>query len=133
MADAAVYEEEPIVVTGYGSSSNSARAGLLTAGEVNDFAKWTLWDSIVLGSHAKFVPKWGLHLTQRFTVQVTNQKGYPLANRYVALTDSRGTTLFQARTDNTGKAEPMGKPDAQASAGRTLRCGRRTARTGPSV
>lgn len=108
MADAAVYEEEPIVVTGYGSSSNSARAGLLTAGEVNDFAKWTLWDSIVLGSHAKFVPKWGLHLTQRFTVQLTNQKGYPLANRYVALTDSRGTTLFQARTDNTGKAELWG-------------------------
>ena len=108
MADAAVYEEEPIVVTGYGSSSNSARAGLLTAGEVNDFAKWTLWDSIVLGSYAKFVPKWGLHLTQRFTVQLTNQKGYPLANRYVALTDSRGTTLFQARTDNTGKAELWG-------------------------
>lgn len=108
MADAAVYEEEPIVVTGYGSSSNSARAGLLTAGEVNDFAKWTLWDSIALGSHAKFVPKWGLHLTQRFTVQLTNQKGYPLANRYIALTDSRGTTLFQARTDNTGKAELWG-------------------------
>ena len=108
MADAAVYEEEPIVVTGYGSSSNSARAGLLTAGEVNDFAKWTLWDSIVLGSYAKFVPKWGLHLTQRFTVQLTNRKGYPLANRYVALTDSRGTTLFQARTDNTGKAELWG-------------------------
>lgn len=106
-----VYEEaeaEPVVVTGYGSATNNARAGLLTAGEVNDFAKWTLWDSIILGSHAKFVPQWGMHLTQRFTVQLTNRQGYPLSNRYVALTDSRGTTLFQARTDNTGKAELWG-------------------------
>lgn len=108
--DALSFDEdvEPVIVTGYGSVANDARAGLLTAGEVNDFAKWTLWDSLVLGSHAKFVPQWGLHLTQRFTVQLTNQKGYPLSNRYVALTDSRGTTLFQARTDNTGKAELWG-------------------------
>jgi len=98
---------ESKAVTGYGgmASNHQPGAGKLTAGEVNDFAKWTLWDGLFTGSHKEFVPKWRLYLNQRYTVQVTNAQGYPLANRFVSLTDGQGMTLFQARTDNTGKAE----------------------------
>ena len=102
-AEVRVFETE----TGHTSAAGFAnqQAGKLTAGEVNDFAKWTLWDGIFTGSHKEFVPKWRLYLNQRYTVQVTNAQGYPLANRFVSLTDGQGMTLFQARTDNTGKAE----------------------------
>ena len=41
----------------------------------------------------------------RYVVQLTNTQGYPIADRSVSLTDKKGNTLFQARTDNTGKAE----------------------------
>ena len=38
-------------------------------------------------------------------MQVKNQAGYPIANYPVNLTDRQGNTVFQALTDNTGKAE----------------------------
>lgn len=87
------------------AEANAPSAGKLTAGEVNDFAKWALWDSIILGSHSRFVEQWGLHLDSRYVAQVVNEAGYPLANRFVSLLDGQGNTLFSARTDNTGKAE----------------------------
>ena len=84
---------------------NDVRAGRLTAGEVNDFAKWYLWRGIVDGSHKPFAAEWNLILRHRYTVQVMTKEGYPVASRAVSLLDGEGNTLFQAVTDNTGKAE----------------------------
>lgn len=81
------------------------KGGKLTAGEVNDFAKWTLWPSILDSTHQRFIPNWRLSARRRYTVQVTNQAGFPLASQSVSLLDAKGNTLFQAVTDNTGKAE----------------------------
>ena len=89
-----------------GSAVNSAvSAGRLTAGEVNDFARWNFWQHVLGETHARFVNDWRIAARHRYTVQLTNAKGYPLANRSVNLLDGQGNTLFQAVTDNTGKAE----------------------------
>ena len=90
--------------TGAVAPANVA-AGMLTAGEVNDFAKWQLWPSILDDSHKQYIKDWRLEPRQRYTVQLINKDGYPLAAYPVNLTDAKGNTLFQAVTDNTGKAE----------------------------
>ena len=85
--------------------ANNAVAGTLTAGEVNDFAKWGLWNGILTGSHSRYVADWNIRTSERYTAQVVNEQGYPMVNMSVSLTDAKGNTLFQARTDNTGRAE----------------------------
>lgn len=89
----------------HGGSANAVKAGQLTAGEVNDFAKWSLWPSIIDSTHKSFIRDWNICARQRYTVQVVNEKGYPIPNYPVNLTDKKGNTVYQALTDNTGKAE----------------------------
>lgn len=86
-------------------ATNNVQAGKLTAGEVNDFAKWHLWNNILTQSHAQFVNEWKMNVSRRIRVQVTNKQQFPLADVSVALLDADGHELFAARTDNTGHAE----------------------------
>ena len=95
---------ESMVVMPGGTNGNVA-AGLLTAGEVNDFTKWYFWPKVQDGSHKQFADVWNLSLRHRYTAQVVNKAGYPIASKAVSLLDQSGNTLFQAVTDNTGKAE----------------------------
>ena len=106
VAEAAVAEEAHILpYRPEPSVPNTVSAGKLTAGEVNDFAKWNLWPSILDNSHKRYISDWGLVPRQRYTVQVVNKNGYPLVNYPVNLTDKKGNTVYQTVTDNTGKAE----------------------------
>ena len=86
-------------------SNAAVTAGKLTAGEVNDFAKWNFWLNVLDGSHKQFVGEWKIAPRHRYTVQVTDKHGYAVASRAVSLLDNSGNTIFQAVTDNTGKAE----------------------------
>ena len=88
-----------------GGTNGNVAAGLLTAGEVNDFTKWYFWPSVLDGSHKQYAEVWNLSLRHRYTAQVVNKAGYPIASKAVSLLDQSGNTLFQAVTDNTGKAE----------------------------
>lgn len=112
MADAVMVEEAAIAAESHmyprpemPIEPNDVSAGKLTAGEVNDFAKWNLWPNILDKSHKQFLSDWKLTPRQRYTVQVVNKNGYPVVNYPVNLTDKKGNTVFQAVTDNTGKAE----------------------------
>ena len=109
-ADEAAFEEAdaemPIAM--YPDVLNAVSAGKLTAGEVNDFTKWSLWPMVMDSTHKHFIHTWQIEPRQRYTVQVVNKYGYPIANYPVNLTDKRGNTVFQAITDNTGKAELWG-------------------------
>ncbi len=96
-AMAGVYHGAPV--------GNNVSAGKLTAGEVNDFARWSSWSTIIDSTHARFTRTWGIEPRERYTVAVTDKHGYPVVNYPVSLTDERGNTIFQAMTDNTGKAE----------------------------
>ena len=97
--------EEDAAVVGYSAANNAVSAGKLTAGEVNDFTKWYFWPSVLDGSHKQFVSEWKIAPRHRYTVQVRNKDGFPVVSRAVSLLDNAGNTLFQAVTDNTGKAE----------------------------
>ena len=98
-------EEDKVMVVGYGAANNAVSAGKLTAGEVNDFTKWYFWPSVLDGSHKEYIENWLITPRHRYTVQVRNKAGFPIASRAVSLLDNSGNTLFQAVTDNTGKAE----------------------------
>ena len=89
----------------YGAANTAVAAGKLTAGEVNDFTKWYFWPSVLDGSHKEYIENWKIAPRHRYTVQVRNKTGLPVASRAVSLLDNSGNTIFQAVTDNTGKAE----------------------------
>ena len=95
---------ESMVVMPGGTNGNVA-AGLLTAGEVNDFTKWYFWPRVIDDSHKQHISAWQIAPRHRYTAQVVNKAGYPIASKAVSLLDQSGNTLFQAVTDNTGKAE----------------------------
>jgi len=104
--DMLVAEEEVMPLIGTGRAvHNDASAGMLTAGEVNDFTKWYFWSHVLDSTHRQFIDEWQLEPRHRYTVQLTNKNGYPIASRAVSLLDAKGNTLYQAVTDNTGKAE----------------------------
>lgn len=97
-------EETPELFVG--GPTRNISAGMLTAGEVNDFAKWNLWPMVRDSILGEFIDEWKIAPRERYTVQVVTQKGgYPIASQDVSLIDGNGNTLFQAVTDNTGKAE----------------------------
>lgn len=82
------------------------RAGLLTAGEWNDLHNWNRhWLDLLndgeIESHQK---TYGFTPHYRYTVMLTNEQDFPLADVAVML-QSGGETIWEARTDNTGKAE----------------------------
>lgn len=104
--DFAVMDEfREMDMSSYSAVSNGVSAGKLTAGEVNDFARWAFWQKVIDSTHQRFVSEWCIEPRHRYTVQVVNEQGYPVVNYPVTLSDQNGNTVFQAMTDNTGKAE----------------------------
>jgi hypothetical protein len=84
---------------------DNIKAGTLTSGEVNDFAKWHLWGDILKNDFRQYTAQWGFSPLRRYIAQLTNKQGMPLVNAPVTLKNSSGEILWQAKTDNTGKAE----------------------------
>jgi hypothetical protein len=89
---------------GSGASALPA-AGQLTAGEINDFSKWDLWQDVRDEDLAAFQGVWHFYPRHRFVVQAANEAGSPLPNAQVLLYAPDGKLVWQGRTDNTGKAE----------------------------
>lgn len=80
------------------------KAGLLTAGEIHDFSKWELWQDITADQLNRYQNRWSMYPENRYAVQVMNEDGYPVVDAVVKLSESN-QTVWEARTDNTGKAE----------------------------
>lgn len=100
-----------------------AASGVLTAGEVNDFSKWAQWTDLSLDALAGLRKLWGIAPGGRYTLELQNKQGLPLADAAVVLKRADGTTLYRARTDNTGKAElwaTLGAGDTVNMGGLTL-------------
>jgi hypothetical protein len=81
------------------------KAGILTAGEVNDFGKWTLWPGIAQTDLSEWRQHWQLSPLERYAVQLVTEEGFPVVGATVRLTDRRDSLLWQAQSDNTGKCE----------------------------
>ena len=93
-----------------------AAHGVLTAGEVNDFSKWTMWQDIAGNTLSTLRDLWATAPTGRYTLDLQNKSGLPIADAVVRLKKKDGTVLYTARTDNTGKAELWATLDAKAEA-----------------
>lgn len=80
-------------------------AGVLTAGEINDFSKWELWKDLASSDLKKWQEMWKITPTERYSVQVMSQDNRPVIDCNVSLIDKQNKTIWSAKTDNTGKAE----------------------------
>ncbi|MCS6820010.1 MAG: VWA domain-containing protein, partial [Chitinophagales bacterium] len=87
------------------SFNKNFQAGTLTAGEINDFAKWKLWEHLTEKEFSTFSNQWKQYAKERYVVSVQNQSGFPVADAEVLLINNENETVWKARTDNTGKAE----------------------------
>lgn len=85
--------------------TNRKLARLLTAGEVNDFTKWVLWNDINKTDLAQYAKTWNLFPKNRYCVQLTNKLLNPVVDATVELKDKKNKTIWSSKTDNTGKAE----------------------------
>ncbi|WP_123776034.1 T9SS type A sorting domain-containing protein [Brumimicrobium aurantiacum] len=86
-----------------------SRSNTLTAGEINDFAKWDMWNDITADELSQYKTKWDMFFSDRYTVLLKNEDDYPIVDAVVQLLDESGNLLYESRTDNTGKAELWGK------------------------
>ncbi len=106
------YSEMDAEVSGAGAydgggklSGNVASSGALTAGEINDFAKWNLWQDLTASELSAYEKGWNLAPKGRYTLELRSQSGLPLADAVVKLIANRSSVIYTARTDNTGRAE----------------------------
>lgn len=86
-------------------SGGGASSGALTAGEINDFSKWNLWQDLTASELSAYEKGWKLAPKGRYTLELRSQSGLPLADAVVKLIANRTTVIYTARTDNTGRAE----------------------------
>jgi hypothetical protein len=89
-------------------------ANTLTAGEVNDFYKWKMWEDFTESEFKLWSDVWKINPKKRITVQLINSNHAPAIGEKVELIDeSTGRVVWTAITDNTGKAELWGDIDAK--------------------
>lgn len=91
--------------SGGGAGSGSSRSGALTAGEINDYSKWKMWQDLSDSELKSHADGWKIAPKGRYTLQLRSQSGLPLADARVELVANRSKVIYSARTDNTGKAE----------------------------
>ncbi|MBL7742532.1 MAG: carboxypeptidase-like regulatory domain-containing protein [Chitinophagaceae bacterium] len=90
----------------YTRANNPARSRILTAGEVNDFNKWKMWEDYTENEFRAMSVQWGLKPKKRYSVQLTDRQKNAVINGAVYLVSkTTGDTIWKAFTDNTGKAE----------------------------
>jgi hypothetical protein len=83
-----------------------AKSRILTAGEVNDFNKWKMWEDYSENEFKSFSNLWGMKTSQRFSLQLTGKNHKAVMGEQVFLINKNTMdTVWRTYTDNTGKAE----------------------------
>lgn len=83
-----------------------AKSRILTAGEVNDFNKWKMWEDYSDNEFKTLSVFWGMRSDKRYSVQLTDKKHNAIMNEQVFLVNKvTKDTVWRTFTDNTGKAE----------------------------
>ena len=82
------------------------KSRLLTAGEVNDFSKWKMWEDFAEDDFKTWSSTWEMTTLKRYAVQVMNKDNRAAVNKKVELVNRiSNQIIWSAITDNTGKAE----------------------------
>ena len=79
--------------------------GQLTAGQINDYEDWDLWQDISTEDLAEFRNTWQVYPDHRYVAQLTFSDGTPVVDAVVELSTRSGEVVWQAHTDNQGRAE----------------------------
>lgn len=83
-----------------------AKSKILTAGEVNDFNKWKMWEDYSANEFKSYSNLWGMKTEKRFSIQLTDKNHNAVMNEALFLINKNtGDTVWKTFTDNTGKAE----------------------------
>ena len=102
-------ETKAVTVEGAAPSSSSKvnpnLAGKLTAGEINDFQKWKMWEDIVDSELKAYREIWRMNPNGRYTVSVQSDKNAPIIDCSLELVAKNGDVIWSTKTDNTGKGE----------------------------
>jgi len=92
-----------------GKDSIVYKSGLLTAGELNDFNKWKMWEDFQEAEFKTYSDHWRLYPKQRYCVQLQNKDHSAVTGKQVFLINKKTRdTVWTAVTDNTGKTELWG-------------------------
>lgn len=96
------------------------RSGLLTAGEWNDLHNWNNhWlDLQTDGEIDAYEKMYGFYPKQRYTLLLQNEQELPVTDAAVQLLDAKDAIVWEARTDNLGRAELWNGFVGQANNGR---------------
>ncbi len=79
---------------------------LVTAGELNDFNKWKMWEDFTETDFKAHSITWNLFAKKRYCVQLQNNNYGPVVGEQVSLVNKNTKeVIWTALTDNTGKAE----------------------------
>jgi hypothetical protein len=101
-----IYDSDKLYFDTTTKTNTTKQIKLLTAGELNDFKKWTMWEDYSNTDFKTHSEKWDLNVTHRYSVQLQNNNLKAVIGQLVYLVDKTvGDTLWTAVTDNTGKAE----------------------------
>lgn len=88
------------------SAMTTPMSKILTAGELSDFKKWTLWGGYSKDEFKTWSQHWGIMPVNRYCVQVQNKDYKGIVGEPVYLVNTAtNDTVWSAKTDNTGKAE----------------------------
>ena len=90
-------------------------AGKLTAGEVNDFSKWVMWNDISENELSYYKNIWKMFPKERYTLQISNEHYLPVYGAKISLVEN-DYVIWSSTSDNTGKAELWRKPFTNRSA-----------------
>ena len=103
------YVDGEIFLSNNNSLQNNNEFGKgLTAGEINDFGKWELWNDYLNNELSTYQKTWRINPQNRYVVQLTNNQKSPLVGAKVQLIGVKNEVIWESKSDNTGKAELWG-------------------------
>ena len=78
--------------------------GKLSAGQINDFSKWSLWEKESFPELQGVAKNYNVETGTRYSFQVLDESGWPVPDVDVHLQE-KGVDICVVHTDNTGRAE----------------------------
>ncbi len=107
------YDGTPSGATAYGYESGNGNGngsqptyGVLTAAEWNDLYHWDFWNSLMQNSeYYSFAAQWGFNVSGRYSLNIKNTLNQPIRNIPVKMLSENNEIIWEAKTNNRGRAE----------------------------
>jgi hypothetical protein len=86
-------------------ASPGRKAGTLTAGEVNDFNKFKMWEDLAENQFELYKSEWRMDFSNRYAVVLKNGEDGAVIQAKVSLVDDEDKAFWSAMTNNAGRCE----------------------------